>query len=174
MQIEIRRALQADWAKMIALHRRAAVHERRLTGIDADDSDIADAQHRFRGELRVAVDGPGQRLLGFVSWTGTEVAWLYVEPAAFRRGIGTMLMQHALDEIGFVAHIRVLVGNMPMLGLCLSQGFAPVDEPEQDGVSGPPSIRLRRVAGIIAEPIPAPGGSTVRQPLPKIGRASAE
>jgi [ribosomal protein S18]-alanine N-acetyltransferase len=160
MSIVIRRAIQADWAKIIALHRRASVHERRLTGISTD-ADIADAQHHFRGELCVAMSG--RRLLGFVSWMENELAWLYVEPASFRRGIGTMLVQHALDHCGFVAHIRVLAGNAPMLALCAAQGFVPAEE-QAEGGEGPPSIRMRRLSGIIAEPI----GVRERPPMPRL------
>lgn len=162
MAIIIRRAIQADWARIIALHRRAAVHERRLTGIAAE-AEIADAQHHFRGELRVAATA--HRLLGFVSWVGNEIAWLYVEPASFRRGIGTMLMQHALDHCGFVAHIRVLAGNAPMLALCAAQGFIPADEQPKDD-DGPASIRLRRLAGIVAEPIAVQERPSMPRPGP--------
>jgi [ribosomal protein S18]-alanine N-acetyltransferase len=174
MAIVVRRAIEADWARIIALHRRAAVHERRLTGMSAD-ADIADAQHHFRGELCVAVSSPGHRLLGFVSWTGHELMWLYVEPASFRRGIGSLLMRHALDQMGFVVQIRVLAGNVPMLGLCAAQGFVSIDDDGDDGGrAGIPSVRLRRVAGLVAKPIVEPRGVPLRQPGPRIGGVASD
>lgn len=153
MGIVIRRAIEVDWASIIALHRRAAVHERRLAGI-ASDSDIAEAQHQFRGDLHVAF--LGVRLAGFVSWANNEIAWLYVEPAFFRRGVGTKLLQHALDHCGFVAHIRVLLHNRPMLDLCASQGFVAVED-EDETAEGPGSVLLRKVGEVrLRPPMPMP------------------
>jgi GNAT superfamily N-acetyltransferase len=143
MGIAIRRAIEADWANIVALHRRAAVHERALTGLQSD-ADIADAQHRFRGDLYVAVRG--ERLAGFVAWARNEINWLYVDPAFFRRGVGEGLLQYALEHCGFVAHVRVLSGNRPMLELCRNQGFVPVDENAAGQDAG--AILLRRVGDV--------------------------
>lgn len=45
-------------------------------------------------EIRVAeVDG---LLVGFVAFTDNEPAWRYVQPTAYRKGVGTALIQAAL------------------------------------------------------------------------------
>lgn len=152
MGIAIRRAIEADWASIIALHRRAAAHERALTGF-VSDADIAEEQHRFRGDLHVALCGV--RLTGFVSWVRNEIAWLYVEPTYFRRGVGASLLRHALEHCGFVAHVRILAGNRPMLDLCASHGFMPVEQEDDEPVGNrPPSVLLRKIGEIGASPAP--------------------
>lgn len=101
-------------------------------------------------------------VLGFVSWAGNEIAWLYVDPAHFRKGIGTLLLRHALSHTGPVAHIRVLEGNQPMLALCARNGFVEADAGASppDLREGPASLRLRHLAEIRTSP--SPSAATMR------------
>lgn len=65
--------------------------------------------------MRVAeLDG---QAAGFAAFTNDELAWLYVDPALARRGVGRALVEHALTEMGRPVSIEVLSGNAPALAL---------------------------------------------------------
>jgi len=74
-------------------------------------------------------------LVGAVGLEGGEeellIARLFVAPSAFRGGVGTALVQHALDQAG---GRRVRVGtaaaNLPALALYEGLGFERVSESE--------------------------------------------
>ncbi len=63
------------------------------------------------------------RIAGFAAFTEDELAWLYVDPALARRGVGRTLMERALSEMGRPVSIEVLAGNTPALALYESCGF---------------------------------------------------
>ena len=62
---------------------------------------------------------------GFAAFTQDELAWLYVDPALARRGVGRALVEHALGEMGRPVSIEVLAGNTPALALYEGCGFHP-------------------------------------------------
>ncbi|MEM9006425.1 MAG: hypothetical protein AAGE59_23225 [Cyanobacteria bacterium P01_F01_bin.86] len=39
-------------------------------------------------------------VVGFVSWNGSYITWLYVKPSVQQRGVGGKLPQHDLQQIG--------------------------------------------------------------------------
>lgn len=114
----------ADWQRLCAIHDRARLDELRAGGLtDAflTLEQAAENEGLFDGEVIVAEDG-GQ-LLGFVAFSDDELTWLYVDPAAYRRGIGRTLLRHALAARGGELTAEVLVGNEPALQLYLAEGF---------------------------------------------------
>ena len=63
--------------------------------------------------------------MGFVAFTPEELAWLYVDPACHRQGIGRALARAALAQMGpKPLTVEVLAGNLPALSLYRSLGFS--------------------------------------------------
>lgn len=61
--------------------------------------------------------------VGFAACTEEELAWLYVDPANMRKGIGRMLSEHVLNIFPEIQHIEALKENEPALTLYKSLGF---------------------------------------------------
>lgn len=122
--IEIRPYRDSDWPRLCAIHDAARKNELALAGLSAAFLPLEVAAQReglFDYTLRVAeLDG---QLSGFAAFTEDELAWLYVDPALARRGVGRALVEHALGEMGRPVSIEVLSGNAPALALYESCGF---------------------------------------------------
>ena len=63
--VEIRNYVPADWVSVCHVHDLARVHE---------------------------VACVGEAVVGFVSWNGDFIRWLYVDPAYHRSGVGQKLL----------------------------------------------------------------------------------
>lgn len=124
-RLSIRAYTPADWASVCRVHDTARILELTASGVDVRAFrpmvDEAEADEFFVSETVVAcVDDV---IAGFVSWNGTYITWLYVEPAFQRRGIGRSLLQHALRQIGPEAWTNMISGNEPALSLYRSLGM---------------------------------------------------
>lgn len=60
---------------------------------------------------------------GFGACTEEELAWLYVDPAHMRKGIGKALAEHMFSVFPDICYIEVLAGNEPAKALYESLGF---------------------------------------------------
>ena len=81
----------------------------------------ADNEGLFDNKLFVAeVDNIVQ---GFVAYSDEELAWLYVDPKFYRKGVGRALVRHAVADSEPTMVIELLEGNTPALELYLSEGF---------------------------------------------------
>ncbi|MEM7739023.1 MAG: N-acetyltransferase [Deinococcota bacterium] len=122
--MNIRPYNNADWPRLCEIHDAARLDELRMTvGTDAflTLEQTAENEGLFDDELVVAeVDGVVQ---GFVAYSPDELAWIYVDPSAYRQGVGRALIKHAVANAGPVMEIEVLEGNTPALELYLSEGF---------------------------------------------------
>ena len=118
MSIIIRPYRDADWPRLCAIHDAARQTELALAGLPDAFLPLEIAAQReglFSYTLRVAeLDG---QAAGFAAFTNDELAWLYVDPALARRGVGRALVEHALTEMGRLVSIEVLSGNAPALAL---------------------------------------------------------
>lgn len=139
-----------DWPRLCAIHDLARLGELRAAGLEAAYLTLAQTAENeglFDGTVTVAVlDGEVQ---GFAAVCDGELTWLYVHPAAQRRGIGRALLRRAIDAGALTA--EVLVGNAPALQLYLSEGFA-IDGRIDGRLAGnarfaASGYRLRRAAG---------------------------
>ena len=65
----------------------------------------------------------GGEIAGFAACTQEELAWLYVDPAHFRKGVGRALAEHALQRFPGIRHVEVLSGNAPAKALYARLGF---------------------------------------------------
>ena len=81
----------------------------------------AEADEFFDSETLVACRA--DQVVGFVSWSGSYITWLYVDPACHHQGIGSRLLREALDRIGPEAWTSMLSKNEPALQLYLKAGM---------------------------------------------------
>lgn len=122
--IRIRPYRNADYPRLCAIHDAARRNELALAGLSDAFLPLEVAAGReglFDYALRVAeLDG---QAAGFAAFTDDELAWLYVDPALARRGVGRALVEYALSEMGRPVSIEVLAGNAPALALYEGCGF---------------------------------------------------
>lgn len=113
-----------DWSRLCEIHDASRLDELALTvGTDAflTLEQTADNEGLFDNKLFVAeVDNVVQ---GFIAYRDEELAWLYVDPRFYRKGVGRALVQHAVANSAPTMEIELLEGNTPALELYLSEGF---------------------------------------------------
>lgn len=88
--MEIRPYAPADWPRIEAVHdaaRKIELHQAGLDGAFLPLSIAAQREGLFDYTILVAQD---TEVTGFVAFTQEELAWLYVDPARHRRGIGRL------------------------------------------------------------------------------------
>lgn len=122
----IRPYAPSDWDRLCAIHDAARLHELRGAGLlDAflTLAQTAENEGLFAGAVVVAEDEDEARVVGFAAHSDGELTWLYVDPQAFRRGVGRALLRHCLQACGGRLSTEVLVGNEAALALYLSEGF---------------------------------------------------
>lgn len=120
----IRPYAPGDWARVCEIHDAARRDELAAAGLDAAYLTLEQtaANEGFLDyEIRVAeVDG---RVLGFVASTDEELAWLYVDPAAYGRGVATALIRAVLAQAEGALSAEVLEGNAAALAVYRKAGF---------------------------------------------------
>ena len=120
----IRNYCEEDWPRLLAIHDAARLDELRLAGLEEAFLPLAvaaEAEGLFDYMVRVAcLEGTAA---GFSAFGEGELAWLYVDPALSRRGVGTRLVQDALEHLGRPVAIEVLAGNEPARRLYERCGF---------------------------------------------------
>lgn len=122
--MKIRRYEKKDWERLCIIHDKARMDEL-VSSVDPKAflslEESFEEEGLFDGEVWVAEEGT--LVTGFVSFTPNELAWLYVEPDHYRKGIGRALLQFAIERGDPIMECEVLSGNSPALELYLSEGF---------------------------------------------------
>lgn len=142
------RALRADWPALTALW-EASVRATHSFLAEADIRDIRaqlEPQYFPQVELWV-VRGTGGQPLAFLGVAAgaveARVEMLFVHPAAFGHGHGTLLLRHAVQELG-ACELDVNEQNPKALAFYQRRGFAVVGRSARDGQDRPyPLLRLR-------------------------------
>jgi ribosomal-protein-alanine N-acetyltransferase len=123
--LAIRGYAPADWPQVCRVHDLARVQELAWGGVDARAfrtmEEAAEADEFFVSETLVACDG--ETVVGFISWNGSYITWLYVDPAYQRRAIGGRLLREALQQIGPDGWTNMIGGNEPALTLYRKAGM---------------------------------------------------
>ena len=128
--ITLRAYCDEDWPAVCAVHDRARPYElqgscdlRAFVSLAHEQEDL---EHFHRCEKFVAC--LGEQIVGFVGVDESLLAWLYVDPSYFGRGIGRELLQLGLELTGPQAWTVVLAGNTRARQLYESEGFQVVYE----------------------------------------------
>ncbi len=144
--IKIRPYESSDWQRVCQIHDASRPHElkgscdpRAFVPIE-QDPEVADLR---KSQKLVAVEG--EEVVGFVGVDGDYLAWLYVDPDYYGKGIGRKLLQAGLAHIPGKAWTIALAGNHKALGLYQSEGFTEVRRYESENAGYPCTcLRLER------------------------------
>lgn len=149
--IAIRRARPADVARIAGLHRaarRAALPDLPETHTAGEDrSHFGGLLAARRVRFLVAEAGGAQEpvAVGFVAFRPDFINHLYVDPAWFRRGVGTLLLRAALERTGAPVRLWTLRRNAAARAFYEARGF--IVERETDGAENDekePAVLYRR------------------------------
>jgi ribosomal protein S18 acetylase RimI-like enzyme len=117
--LTIRGYTPADWPEVCRIHDRARVQELACGGVDPRAfrtmESVAQADEFFASETLVAC--AGSMVVGFISWSGAYITWLYVKPTHQQRGVGRLLLLETLQRIGPEAWTNIIAENKPALAL---------------------------------------------------------
>ena len=126
----IRRFSDRDLEEIAAIHDAARKEELKLAGLEdafLPFSVCAEREKLFGYEGLFVAEAEG-RILGFAACSGEELAWLYVLPTVFRRGVGSSLISCVLKAYPKIRYAEVLKGNYPAAALYERMGFSRVRE----------------------------------------------
>jgi ribosomal protein S18 acetylase RimI-like enzyme len=115
---------ETDWKPICQIHDRARPDE--LIGSCDPRGFIPIEQDKEAEELRACwkyVVCEDEVVVGFVGVNDKYLAWLYIDPNHYGKGIGRKLLQIALNKIGDSAWTIVLDGNQKAIKLYESEGF---------------------------------------------------
>ena len=137
---------ESDWKAICQIHDRARPDElrgscdpRAFVPIEQD----IEVQDLKTSRKFVACDD--EKVVGFVGVDDKYLAWLYIEPSHYGRGIGRELLKIGIREIGTGAWTIVLDGNQKAISLYKSEGFQEVRRFEGDNAGYPCTcIRMER------------------------------
>ena len=129
---------EADWLAICRIHDRARPDElkgscdpRAFIPIEQDE-EVEDLK---RSQKFVACDET--QVVGFSAIDEKYVAFLYVDPDYYHRGIGRKLLQMSVEAIGKGAWTIVLDKNFPAIQLYESESFVEVRRFESDNAGYP-------------------------------------
>jgi GNAT superfamily N-acetyltransferase len=113
-----------DWPAVCRVHDRARPDELRGSFDARAFIPLAeDPEGEYINACTMFIAQLGYEVVGFAGIDEPYLAWLYVDPAHYRRGIGRALLRHCLARLGEDAWTRACGNNNPALGLYLSEGF---------------------------------------------------
>ena len=115
LQLNIRKYEEKDFERLCQVHDPARKSELEYAGLPAAFLPLSIAAEReglFEYQVYVAEDKG--LVVGFIAFSDTELAWLYVDRSCARQGVGSD------------AEIEVLDGNEPALALYAKFGFTTV------------------------------------------------
>ncbi|TQV68217.1 GNAT family N-acetyltransferase [Denitrobaculum tricleocarpae] len=129
--ITIRPYDTTDWSRLCEIHDSARLDELDASvGRDAFLTLEQTAENEGLFDNTLVVAEVDHFVQGFVAYSKEELAWLYVDPKFYRRGVGRALVRHAMSASAPIIQIEVLEGNRPALELYLSEGFKVVKRVE--------------------------------------------
>lgn len=106
-----------------------------------------EGRHADFAKSWVYVWDEGGRILGFVGHKGAYIGWMFVDPAAFRRGIGRALLRHVLERIDGEPFLWSMKDNQAALGLYAIEGSV-ITEQRQTENHGLPCTAVKLIRQI--------------------------
>lgn len=124
MDFDIRGYRSEDWSAICKVHDRSRSDELRGSFDARAFIPLAeDSEGEYIKLCEMFVAQCGQEIVGFAGVDDPYVAWLYVDPEYYRRGIGRALLRHCLDHVSKDAWTLACGNNTAALDLYLSEGF---------------------------------------------------
>ena len=138
VMIIIRPYRENDWSRICEIHDLARPDELkgscdRRAFIPIEQDEEVDDLKRC---LKLVAEHEG-RVIGFVGVEDEYLAWLYVHPDFYHRGVGRRLLRAGLDLTPGKAWTIVLAGNQRALDLYKSEGFFEARRFESDNAGYP-------------------------------------
>lgn len=127
MNIKIRPYAKQDWPSICKIHDKARLDELRSASLEKSYLPLkvtAEKENLFQYKILVAEQKKG--IVGFIAYSNEEIAWLYIDPFYYRKGIGMKLVQTVMESTSGVLSIEVLKGNKAALKLYNACGFREV------------------------------------------------
>ena len=113
-----------DWERVCRVHDLARRDELAAAGLDSAFLPLEQtADSEGFHDYTIWVAELDRIVIGFVAFTSDELAWLYVDPTFYRRGVGTALIQKALAETKASLYAEVLDGNEAAIQVYHNAGF---------------------------------------------------
>lgn len=144
MNFVIRDYRADDWPAVCRVHDRSRPDELRGSFDARAFIPLAeDPEGEYIAACSMFVAERGGEVVGFAGVDEPYLAWLYVDPAHYRHGIGRALLRHCLARLGEDAWTQACGNNEAALSLYLSEGFVIESRHtgENAGYAGP-SARL--------------------------------
>lgn len=124
MPIQIRDYRPADWAAICRVHDRSRPDELRGSFDARAFIPLADdPEHEYIAQCTMFVAVHGDEVVAFAGIDEPYLAWLYVDPAHYRHGIGRALLRHCVARLGDDAWTQACGHNDAAITLYLSEGF---------------------------------------------------
>ncbi|MHC4992806.1 MAG: GNAT family N-acetyltransferase, partial [Planctomycetota bacterium] len=117
-----------DWSAICRVHDRSRPDELRGSFDPRAFIPLAeDPGGEYIDACEVFVVEESDEIVGFAGIDPPYLAWLYVDPAHYRRGIGRALLRHCLDRLDDDAWTFACGNNTAALELYLGEGFVVVE-----------------------------------------------
>ena len=146
LMLTYRQYQESDWMAICQIHDRARPDE--LRGSCDPRAFVPIEQDKEVEDLKTSkkfVACDDERVVGFVGVDNKYLAWLYIDPSHYGRGIGRELLRIGIREIGDGAWTIVLDGNQKAISLYESEGFQEARRFESDNAGYPCTcIRMER------------------------------
>ncbi len=124
MDFIIRDYRPEDWPAVCRVHDRSRPDELRGSfDVRAFIPLADDPEGEYVESCTMFVAQQGDEILGFAGIDEPYLAWLYVDPAYYRRGVGRALLRHCLARLDEDAWTLACGNNDAALGLYESEGF---------------------------------------------------
>ena len=124
MDVHIRDYRPEDWVAICRVHDRSRPDELRGSFDARAFIPLADdPEHEYIAQCTMFVAESGDEIVGFAGIDEPYLAWLYVDPAHYRRGIGRALLRHCMARLGDDAWTQACGNNQSALALYLGEGF---------------------------------------------------
>ena len=113
-----------DWPAVCRVHDRSRPDELRGSFDARAFIPLAeDPEGEYINACTMFIAQHGDDVVGFAGIDEPYLAWLYVDPAHYRRGIGRALLRHCLARLNEDAWTLACGNNDAALSLYLSEGF---------------------------------------------------
>lgn len=110
--MKIRKFKKADFPTLCKIHdpaRKQELHSAKLDDAFVPLEQAAINENLFSYQIYVAEKN--NKIIGFVAFTEDELGWLYVAPKMQHQGIGSKLIDFAIEHTKRPLYLEVLSGN---------------------------------------------------------------